>query len=389
MSCTFSWESSTTISRATATEIQLLTRPFEVTFGSFSVISKPKLHSHFPENFDSTSSTHRQDFQHEEFSKNFQHDPPFSGKFLTRCRARFPGKVPLQFQEQKEWLLIIRFQDHPTKFGETATETLSEIRGTLPFQWAAWLLVVRFQDHGKIWGNSDRDPVRNTGNAAIFEEREKGRRSRPIEFFSAPSTVPKNVYLPALPIVADRWRQWRPWQKEELKVHSAAGILWATQLLPYAQTIVAYLETIQKKVRFDTSSDIDLSRGGVYDPDAVDDLISWLKGNRRHNVVMHQLADQVGNLNPGEYITPKLMFPSHTLPGGSWHSFILGKLWGAIRGLGEIFSSIFGLLIVGRLVWYVVKVLMNCSYIHSVHSCSAKLTRSFCTEVFFTRNYRG
>ena len=84
----------------------------------------------------------------------------------------------------------------------------------------------------------------------------------------------------------------------------------------------------------------------------------------------------------------RLMFPPHTLPGGSWHTFILGKLWGAIRGLGEIFSSIFGLLIVGRLVWYLIKVLMNCSYIHSVHGCSAHLAWSFCTEVFFTRLYR-
>ncbi len=148
------------------------------------------------------------------------------------------------------------------------------------------------------------------------------------------------------------------------------------------------LKTIYKKVRFDTSSENDLSRGGVYHPDAVDDLISWLEGNRHQDVVMYQLADQVGRLNPGEYISPKLMFPSHILPGGSWHSFILGKIWGAFRGLGEIFSSIFGLLIVGRLVWYVVKVLMNCSYIHSVHGCSAKLAWSFCTEVFFTRNYR-
>ena len=82
------------------------------------------------------------------------------------------------------------------------------------------------------------------------------------------------------------------------------------------------------------------------------------------------------------------MFPPHTLPGGSWHTFILGKLWGAIRGLGEIFSSMFGLLIVGRLVWYVIKVLMNCNYIHSVHGCSAQLAWSFCTEVFFTRIYR-
>ena len=83
--------------------------------------------------------------------------------------------------------------------------------------------------------------------------------------------------------------------------------------------------------------------GGIYEPEAVDDLITWLEGNRRQEVVMHQITNQVGSLSPGQYITPRLMFPPHTLPGGSWHTFILGKLWGAIRGLGEIFSSIFGL----------------------------------------------
>ena len=145
------------------------------------------------------------------------------------------------------------------------------------------------------------------------------------------------------------------------------------------------LETLRKRVSFSDSLDVDLSRGGIYEPEAVDDLITWLEGNRRQEVVMHQITNQVGSLSPGQYISPQLMFPPHTLPGGSWHTFILGKLWGAIRGLGEIFSSIFGLLIVGRLVWYLIKVLMNCSYIHSVHGCSAQLAWSFCTEVFFTR----
>ena len=148
------------------------------------------------------------------------------------------------------------------------------------------------------------------------------------------------------------------------------------------------LETLRKKVLFSDALNVDLSRGGVYDPDAVDDLITYLEGHRRQDVILHQITNQVGDLSPGEYITPRLMFPPHTLPGGSWHTFILGKLWGAIRGLGEIFSSIFGLLIVGRLVWYLIKVLMNCSYIHSVHGCSAHLAWSFCTEVFFTRLYR-
>ena len=148
------------------------------------------------------------------------------------------------------------------------------------------------------------------------------------------------------------------------------------------------LESLKRKVLFDPANDIDLSKGGVYDPDAVDDLITWLEGNRRQEVVVHQLADQVGNLNPGQYITPKLMFPSYTLPGGSWHSFILGKIWGAIRGLGEIFSTIFGLFIVGRIVWYLFKVLMNCGYIHRAHGCSPQLAWSFCTEVLFTHHYQ-
>ena len=123
-------------------------------------------------------------------------------------------------------------------------------------------------------------------------------------------------------------------------------------------------------------------------PDAVDDLITWLEGNRRQEVVVHQLADQVGNVNPGQYITPKVMFPSYTLPGGSWHTFILGKIWGAIRGFGEIFSTIFGLFIVGRLIWYLIKVLMNCGFIHSAHGCSPHLAWSFCMEVLFTLHYR-
>ena len=145
-------------------------------------------------------------------------------------------------------------------------------------------------------------------------------------------------------------------------------------------------ESLQKKANFD--QDIDLSRGEVYDPDAIDYLISWLEGICRQEVVVHQLADQVGSLNPGQYITPKLMFPPHTLPGGSWHKLILGKIWGAICGFGEVFSTIFGLFIVGRIVWYLIKVVMNCGYIHGAHGCSPHLAWPFCTEVLFTHYYR-
>ena len=43
---------------------------------------------------------------------------------------------------------------------------------------------------------------------------------------------------------------------------------------------------------------------------------------------------------------------------------------------------------VGRLIWYLVKVCMNCGYIHKVHGCAPNLLWAFCTEVLFTQHYR-
>ena len=70
-------------------------------------------------------------------------------------------------------------------------------------------------------------------------------------------------------------------------------------------------------------------------------------------MVVHKLADQVGNLNPGQYITPKLMFPPHTLNqmdrgiNSSWVRF--GE---SFADLARYSPQIFGLFIVGRIVWY-------------------------------------
>ena len=49
------------------------------------------------------------------------------------------------------------------------------------------------------------------------------------------------------------------------------------------------LKTLRKRVSFSDSSNVDLSRGGIYEPDAVDDLITWLEGNRRQEVVIKSL----------------------------------------------------------------------------------------------------
>ena len=54
---------------------------------------------------------------------------------------------------------------------------------------------------------------------------------------------------------------------------------------------------------------------------------------------MHQIADQVGNLNPGQYITPRLMFPAHTLPGVCGHGTLLyWANFGVLSEDWEIFS---------------------------------------------------
>ena len=64
---------------------------------------------------------------------------------------------------------------------------------------------------------------------------------------------------------------------------------------------------------------MDLSREGVYDPDAVDNLVSWLESYWRQDTIVNQLAEQVGSIHHGQYIIPKHLFPHYTLPGESWH----------------------------------------------------------------------
>ena len=134
--------------------------------------------------------------------------------------------------------------------------------------------------------------------------------------------------------------------------------------------------------------DTDFSQGGIYTSEQVDSLQNFLEFQRLQDVVTHKLATQAGKVAPGQYITPNMLFPPYSLPGGSWHSFILGKIWGALRGLGEFTSSMIALFVILRLLWYIFKVLANCRYLYSVHGFSSKLAWSFCTEVFFTKHYQ-
>ena len=133
--------------------------------------------------------------------------------------------------------------------------------------------------------------------------------------------------------------------------------------------------------------DIDLSKGGLYDPASIDELVSWLENNRREEVILGQITHQVGNLHPGQYISPDQLFPEYTLRGGSWTSFILGRLWGFFQSLGDFFSTLFGIFLFARFVWYLLKIAMNCRYLYQAHGISPNLLWACCTEVMFTRHY--
>ena len=132
----------------------------------------------------------------------------------------------------------------------------------------------------------------------------------------------------------------------------------------------------------------DFSQGGIYSPDQVDELVRYLENGRLQDAVVHQIAGQVGNLKPGEYITPKQLFPSYAIPGGSWHTFILGKIWGTFRSLGEIFSAFMGTFLVGRFLWFLLKILMNCYFLKGHIGCSKSLFWSLCTDVYYSKRLR-
>ena len=148
------------------------------------------------------------------------------------------------------------------------------------------------------------------------------------------------------------------------------------------------LSKLQQAKNYEFSmSKLDLSQGGIYDPADVDNLILWLENNRREDVVVSQLAHQVGTLHAGQYISPTQLFPAYTLQGGSWHSFILGKIIGFFRGLGEFFSTLFGAFVFIRIGWYVVKTLMNCRYLYGLHGLSPNILWSVCSDTYLTRSF--
>ena len=90
----------------------------------------------------------------------------------------------------------------------------------------------------------------------------------------------------------------------------------------------------------------------------------------------------------GTYISPNQLFQPASIPGDSWHSFMLGKTWGFPRSMGEAVSVIIALIMIARIFWFLLKLVINWHFIYSVQGCSTKLLWSLCSEVLLSVNYR-
>ena len=133
--------------------------------------------------------------------------------------------------------------------------------------------------------------------------------------------------------------------------------------------------------------DFSSSSAGIYDRGDINSLQYHLELGRAQTALTYKLAEQSADFATARYIAPGMLFPPESIPGGSWHNYILGKIWGWIRSLGEGASILLAFFFIARLVWFIGKILMNCKFIYNVHGISLHLLWSMCTEVLFSWNY--
>ena len=138
----------------------------------------------------------------------------------------------------------------------------------------------------------------------------------------------------------------------------------------------------------DDDPDFSSAEAGIYNFEDVDSLQDFLAFGRAQKSLTYKLTEQAKGFQHSRYIGPNQLFPDVTVPGGSWHTFILGKIWGFFRSLGEAVSVFLAIVFIIRLIWFSIKVCTNCRFIYSVHGFSRTLMWSLCSDVLFSWNYR-
>ena len=143
----------------------------------------------------------------------------------------------------------------------------------------------------------------------------------------------------------------------------------------------------RNKTRVDTETPPDFSQGGIYTSEDMDAFQAHLEFSRVRDAVINKLANQAADVDPDGAITPNVLFHDSSLPTGSWSTFILGKIWGWFRSLGEVASVFIASVMVTRALWFIFKSVMNFYHLYMVHGLSPELLFACCADVLFLRHY--
>ena len=126
---------------------------------------------------------------------------------------------------------------------------------------------------------------------------------------------------------------------------------------------------------------------GIYSLEDIDSLQRYLEFPRVRSALTYKLAVQAGDMTPEGHVSPNVLFPSYTIPGGSWSTLVMGKLWGFIRSFGEIASTILGVYLITRFLWELFKMCASTYHLYHVHGCAPQLCFALCMDVFHSREY--
>ena len=137
--------------------------------------------------------------------------------------------------------------------------------------------------------------------------------------------------------------------------------------------------------KLNKTKDYSFATGGIYSSEELRQLQRYLEFPRVQNAITYKLAEQAIDIRPETYISPLNLFPPGSLPSGSWHSFILGKFWGAIKQLGEVASIFVGVFLLTKTAWGLFKICANGYHLFLKHGISPQLLWACCIEVLFIR----
>ena len=126
---------------------------------------------------------------------------------------------------------------------------------------------------------------------------------------------------------------------------------------------------------------------GIYTTEQIHGIQEHLEFSRVKDALTQKLADQVTDLTPDGAVDPSQLFPSRVLYGGSWQTFILGRLLGYLHSLGEIASTLIGLYIIMRVIWELFKMMANVYQLYRANGCSITLFMVLCIDLFHSHNY--